>query len=114
MDEKIIEKQPVSLNKLAKKLSKIKKKEIIPIQQKVFDFAKKFTKMTDSNAEKLEKELKALDITRLAEDHITDITNFAPQDLAELKTLFVKTNTTLPPEDFKRILDLIDKYRSKK
>jgi len=114
MDEKIIERQPVTLNQLAQKISKINKKEIIPVQQKVFDFAKKFTKMTDGNAEKLAKDLKALDITRLTEEHITDIINLAPQDLAELKTLFVKTNTTLPPEDFKRILDLVDKHRSKK
>jgi DNA-directed RNA polymerase subunit F len=111
MDEKIIKKQPITLQELTKRLSEIKKKELIPIQQKVHDFAKRFSKITPVNAEKLRGELKKLDITRLTDDHLVDIINIMPQDLAELKTLFVKTNTTLPPEDFKRISDLINKYK---
>jgi DNA-directed RNA polymerase subunit F len=114
MDEKIIEKQPVTLQELAKQLGEIKKKEMTPIQQKVHDFAKRFSKITPANAAKLKEDFKKLDITRLTDDHIADMINIMPQDLSELKTIFVKTNTTLPPEDFKRISELINKYRKAK
>jgi len=114
MDIKIIKKEPLTLVKINKILSGLgKKSELPPIQQKVINFTKKFSKISESNAEKLFEELKNLGVPMLTDEHIVQIINIMPKDLAELKSVFAGSKTTVSPENFKKILDVVLKYNKK-
>ena len=114
MDIKIIKKEPltyVALNKIISGLGK--KSELPTIQQKVQTFVKKFSKIKEADATKLAEELRALEIPMFTEEHIAQIINIMPQDLAELKSIFAGSKTTISPENFKKILDVVLKYSKK-
>lgn len=112
MDLKIIKKEPLTLPQLNKTISGLgKKAERTDIQNKVLDFTKKFGKLSEANSRKLAAELQGLDIPTLTQEHITQIINVLPSDLAELKVVFAGTKTTMTPENFKRIHDVIIKYK---
>jgi DNA-directed RNA polymerase subunit F len=113
METKILEKKALTINELGKELGAIEKREMNPIQQKVFDFSKEFVRLTDREAGKLKKELQDLGIGRLTDEQIAELINYLPGDLVQLKSLFTKV-TTITPEDFKRINDVVIKYRKSK
>lgn len=114
MDIKTIKKEPLTLLDVNKQVSKLGKKSEMPaIQQKVLTFAKKFNKIPGTDARKLAEELKSLEIPMFSQDHITQIINMMPQDLAELKSVFAGSKTTIAPENFKKIHDLVLKYSKK-
>ncbi|MBD3263382.1 hypothetical protein GF374_03315 [Candidatus Woesearchaeota archaeon] len=112
MDIDIIEKEPLALPEVKKIISGLGKKAKLPdVQQKAHTFANEFGKISPAQAEKLQKELKELEIPMFTDEHIAQITNIVPQDLAELKSIFVGSKTTIAPENFKKILDIVLKYR---
>lgn len=114
MDIKIVKKEPLTLVEVNKTVSSLGKKAELPaIQQKVQTFAKKFSKITGANAAKLAGELKGLEIPMFTEEHIAQIVNIMPQDLAELKSIFAGSKTTISPENFKKIHDIVMKYSKK-
>jgi len=114
MDIKIVKKEPLTLVDVNKTVAGLGKKAELPaIQQKVHTFAKKFSKTTGANADKLAKELKGLEIPMFTEEHIVQIINTMPNDLAELKSIFAGSKTTITPENFKKILDIVLKYSKK-
>ncbi len=114
VENKITEKQTLSFPELAKTIQGLgKKDERVEIQNKVLDFAKKASKTNEKDAQKLTEEIKALEIPMLTEDLIVQVANFMPTDLAELKTVFIGAKTNISPENFKRIHELVEKYRKK-
>ena len=74
-------------------------------------FAKKFKKMKEDDAKKLFEELKSLELATLADEHIAQIVDILPKDLADLKAVFAGSKTTLTPENFQKIQDIVAKYR---
>lgn len=114
MDIKVVKKEPLTLVEVNKTISGLGKKSELPaIQQKVLTFAKKFNKITEAHAKKLAEELRGLEIPMFSEEHIVQIINIMPKDLAELKSVFAGSKTSISPENFKKILDVVLKYSKK-
>ena len=112
MELKIISKEPLSLPQVAKMVKGIgNKEERAEVQNKILDFANGHAKMKEAEAEKLRAELGALDIATLSAEHITQIIDILPQDLAELKSVFAGSKTNLSPEQFQKIMEICGKFR---
>jgi DNA-directed RNA polymerase subunit F len=112
MELKIIAKEPLSLPQVAKMVKGLgKKDERAEVQNKILDFAGAHLKMKEDEAEKLREELRALDIATLSAEHITQIIDILPQDLAELKSVFAGSKTNLSPEQFQRIAEICQKVK---
>lgn len=110
MEVKVIKEQPLLMSEVEESLDKIKKKERLPIQEIVYDFARKFEKLNTEKSKKLIDEIKALEIPRVTEFHIYQIVNLMPKNLGELRSIFAGTKTTITPENMKSMLELIKKY----
>ncbi|MBI4095892.1 MAG: hypothetical protein HY438_03470 [DPANN group archaeon] len=112
MELKLVNKEPLHLPALAKVLQAIgKKEERADIQNKVLDYAKANSRLKDDDAEKLREELRALDIATLTNEHIVQIIDLLPQDLAELKSVFAGSKTNLSPEQFQKIAEICKTFK---
>ncbi len=112
MELKVITREPLSLPQVVKIVKGIgNKEERAEVQNKILDFAKDHVKMKEDEAEKLREELRALDIATLSAEHITQIIDILPQDLAELKSVFAGSKTNLSPEQFQRIHEICQKIK---
>ena len=110
LDIDIKSREPRTLAAVNAELGKLKKAEKAAIQQKVYDFSKKFGKLTATQASNLAKELGELDIARMTEEHVIEIINIIPRTDAELKMIFAASKTMLKPEDLENITSVIKKY----
>lgn len=114
MDIEVIEKKPLTLIEVEKTISRLGKKSELPsIQQKIHTFAKRFSKIKEADAQKLADELRALQIPMFSEEYIAAVIDIMPRDLAELKSIFAGAKITFSSESFKKILDIILKYKTK-
>ena len=107
---KIIKSIKMSLGQIAEALKPGKKEELIPVQQKAFDHAVKFSKLNKSQELKLTEELKSLEVPRMTEEHIVTIVDLVPRSISELKTVFAGTKTTIAPENIDKIQKTLSKY----
>jgi DNA-directed RNA polymerase subunit F len=115
VENKIDKKETLSFPELAKIIQGTGKKEDrAEIQNKVLEFAKKSSKLSEKDAEKLIEELKGLNIPMITEELVVQIANFLPSDLSELKTTFAGAKVNISPENFKRIHELIKGYKKEK
>jgi len=77
------------------------------------DNVKKFVKGFDvldfKKAEELIKELVALDLIKLKEEHIVKIVDFVPTDAAELNKVIIEVS--LDADEVNKILEITKKYR---
>ena len=108
MELKIIKKTPLLLDEVETNITK--NKNFIPVQQKVFDSIKKFSKLNKDKAHKLYEELKALEIPRVEDEQYISIVNLAPKTESELKSVFAGSKTTVSPESLKKILETLKNY----
>ena len=72
------------------------------------DFIKKFSKMKLSDAEEMKKELVALDLIQLKDEHIVSLVNFVPKDSVELNK--VLAGVSLNQEEVDKLLNVTSKY----
>ena len=75
------------------------------------DFIKKFTKMSSSDAEKLKKELMALDIVKLKEEDIIKIIDFMPEDAEDVRKIFSGYDISLEQDEINKILETLKKKK---
>lgn len=112
MELKILNKEPLTLPQIEKVIAGLgKKEERAEIQNKIYDTAKKYAKLSEEDALKLMEELKELNIATLAPEQLSQIAEFVPQDLGELKSVLASSKITLPPETFNKIRDILSKYK---
>lgn len=109
MELKILKKDTLLLNDLSEQMEK-RKKDILPVQQKVFDFSNKFSKFNKEVSHTLLEELSSLSIPRVDETHFIQIINLAPKSEPELKSIFSGSKTTVSAESIKKILEILKKY----
>ncbi len=107
-DIKFIEKEGLCYATLADDLKKAEdKKEPIAIQQKVKDYALRFSKINKDVEAKLGQEIKALEIPLLTDTHMVEIINLMPKTLSELQTIFAGSKTTVSAENLNRLQEVI-------
>lgn len=109
-DINVKSREPRCIAAVGAELSKLKKAEKGPIQQKVYDFTRKFSRLSVLQAEKLIKELEDLEIPRMTKEHIISIVDILPRNDAELKIILAASKTMLKPEDIEKILGVVKKY----
>ncbi len=106
MELKIINKKPLLLQEVGENIEK----KDIPLQQKVFDSMKKFSKFNKDKALKILEELNSLEIPRLEDEQFIQIINLAPKTESELKSVFSGSKTTVSSENIKKILETLKKH----
>ena len=85
-----------------------KKRELDSIEVITLEYAKKFSKFTPENAEKLLQELKDMDLPL---EVSVQLINIAPESEAEVRTILAPLSRTFSAEDIKNILAVVKKYR---
>lgn len=110
MEIEVKKQEPLHLSEVEKELRKINKKDRIPVQERGYDFIRKFEKLGTKKANKLTKEIKGLEVPRVTDFHIYQIANIMPKTLGELRTVFAGTKTTVTPENLQKILKVVKKY----
>lgn len=110
MDIKVLEKEPQNIAEVASELRSVKSKERKPTQQRTYDIAQALARLNKTDAQRLIKKLKELDIVRLTSIHIFCITDLLPQTKQELESIFTATKTTIKQEDQERILSVVKEF----
>ncbi len=105
----IIEKEFVSLPEVKNILKKIPKDIITYEQKTALEHAEKFSKITQTEARKLFKELKALEMRKLKDELIIQIINIMPKDMDSLKLVLKSSKISFNEEELKKIFDIINK-----
>ncbi len=105
----VIEKKPVTIVKARAILKEIKKKNYA--QNMAFEYASKFSKLTEKKAEKLLEELSQAGIPRIKDRHLVKLVDIMPESPEEIRAVFLKEDITLNKEDIDKILEVLAKYR---
>lgn len=110
-DFHVEEKKPVPLA-VVKTMLKNRKDEgdLILEQKTAFEHAKKFSKLTDKQAEKMVEDLKELGIRRLKDEQVVAIVDFLPQNPEDLKLVTSNVPTALKAAEIEKILEVIKKF----
>ncbi len=111
---KINKKEPISLAEIKEILSKSKKEAKESENKKVeklLEYINKFIKISPENAKKLKEELKALDITKLDDEHIVKIIDIMPEDSDDVRKIFVGSTLSLNQNEIQKLLEVIGKYK---
>jgi len=78
-------------------------------KKKLEGFIKKFSKAKPEKAEALKKELSALGLLKVKQEHIVKIVDILPEDASDLNKVF--TDVTLNEDETNKILEIIKKYK---
>jgi len=78
-------------------------------QQNTLDYAQKFAKLTQKEAEELEKKLR--EIGALNEKQVVSIINIMPKKEEELKAILAKDKMELDEEQLKAVIKIVKEHR---
>jgi DNA-directed RNA polymerase subunit F len=98
----ILEREPVSMvqvTEIVKQFPENEKKEQIDA------FLKKYSKTKQKQAEKITRELTALDLLKLKKEHIVKIIDMLPQDATDAQKIFF--DVSLTEDEIHKILDIV-------
>ena len=108
-DVHIISKEPMPIAHLAKILKAKKKEERADIQNKILDYSKKASKLTEAECNKLMAEIEELKIPGMTKEQIVAIADLVPPTMTELRAV-LSGKANISSENFKRILEVVGKY----
>lgn len=77
--------------------------------KEIENFLKKFIKLDEKKAEKIEKELDALEIIKLKEEHKVKIIDLLPEDASDINKIF--TDVSLDENEIDKILEVVKKNK---
>ncbi|MGB9675040.1 MAG: hypothetical protein ACP5IJ_00290 [Candidatus Nanoarchaeia archaeon] len=104
-----VNKKPIALPLVIEFLKDLKKEERSDFQDKLLNYLKKSAKLSKADCESLFKELSALGIPGLAEEHIVALLNILPRNLDEIRSVLTD-KVNLSSENLKKIQEIISKY----
>lgn len=109
-----ISEKPIGISELKSELEKIKKrdKELNFRAARTEEYLQHFA--TLKNPEELFKQIEALKIPRLKEQHIIKIIDILPKTVDEVKTILQGYTITLNNENIKKIADTVAKFAAEK
>ena len=90
-------------------LQRAEEGELNSLQKYALGHAEEFAKLKPEEARKLVEELMELDF--VDERHAVKIADILPAHPDQVRVLYTKEKIVLPPEDVKKILDIVAKYR---
>ncbi len=101
----IITENPLTMAELKEELSDLKKKQDLSFRgNKTLEYLNIFSKVSKKSVDEMKEKLKALDLVRLKDRHITKIVDIMPENIESLKTLLANENITLKEEELNNIL----------
>ena len=107
---KIVEIKPIPMAKAKEIMIKREKQGEIGYEQKLaLEHLKKFTKLTEKEAEELIKELST--VIKMSDETLISIVDILPKDTDELRLLFSREKFNLKDEEINKILEIVKKYR---
>ena len=86
----------------------MKKRELNVYQKAALMHAEEFARLKSDEARKLVEELMQLEF--IDEKHAVKIADIMPIHPDQVRTIYMKEKIVLPPEDIKKILDIVAKY----
>ncbi len=84
------------------------KRELNSLQKSALAHAEEFAKLSAEDSRKLVEELMQLDF--VDERHAVKIADILPIHPDQVRVLYTKEKIVLPPEDIKKILNIVAKY----
>jgi len=84
------------------------KRELNSLQKSALAHSEEFAKLSAEDSRKLVEELMQLDF--VDERHAVKIADILPIHPDQVRVLYTKEKIVLPPEDIKKILDIVAKY----
>jgi len=87
---------------------KEKEKELSYEQKNALEHLRKFSKISEKEANEMAEELGKIE--RLREKHIISIINHLPQDPDDLRVLFANETVSISDEDRKKIISIVKKF----
>ena len=96
------EKRPISMAEVSSLVGDSEKGKMIK------KFIKQFSPLSADKAKALESDLKALDLLKLKDVHITKIVDFLPRDASQLNQ--VLSDVSLDGDEVTKITDVVAKY----
>lgn len=74
----------------------------------IIDYTKNFESLSKQDAEKLSKEIQALNNPKIKDEHIVKIVDFLPKDSEDINKIFI--DVSLTEEESNAILNLVKNY----
>jgi DNA-directed RNA polymerase subunit F len=110
-----VEEKPLSMLDAHSILEQLQKRdiELNHLSNKVKDYLALFMTLTSTQKEELYKKLKALEISRLKEEHMVKIIDFLPRTAGELKAVLQAYPLSLSKKDQESILEVVQKVASR-
>ena len=71
-------------------------------------YAKKFTKLSEKEAQKIREELEASDIVKINSHYVTKIIDVLPKDPEDVRKIFM--DTSLSENEITKILEIVKKH----
>lgn len=108
----VISKEPVSVSEVESLMEKkVSETELTYREEKISEYMKKFSQLSQENFEKAKEEILSLEIPRLEEEHIIKIIDIMPKNGTELRAIVSHSGTVLVDESVNKILDVLNKYK---
>jgi DNA-directed RNA polymerase subunit F len=79
--------------------------------KEVLEYIKKFSKTKPEKVREIKKALNELNILKLKPKHISKIIDLMPEDVEDVKKIFVGEDVTLDQDEINAILDAIKKNK---
>lgn len=111
MPKKILKIQPITIPEVKAILESLGEENLDQFQRRSLDYATKMSYLDPESARKLMEELMA-DGT-LSEDEAVQIVNIMPKSIEELRVFLAGGRKIIETSKLERILELLDKYRTK-
>lgn len=107
---KVINIEPVAMSRAMEVLVKRETQGELNYEQKLaLEHLKKFTKLSEKDAEKFIKDMSS--IIKMSPDTLIQIANIMPGSADELRMIFAREKFSLKEEEIKNILDVVAKYK---
>lgn len=114
-DMEILNERPITANEVLAKLEEIsKKQELNARAAKTKEHLNIFIELKIEQVKELQKKLESLDIPRLKDRHIVKIINMMPNDIDQLRILFLGETISLKQEDLTKIIEVVKQYKNVK
>ncbi|MEK6820727.1 MAG: hypothetical protein AABX71_03380 [Nanoarchaeota archaeon] len=78
-------------------------------KKEIRDFLKKFTKLKEKEAEEMRRELEALGLMKIKEEHLVKVIDLLPEDASDINKIFVDVG--LNEDEINKMLEIIKRYR---
>ena len=107
---KVVNIEPVVMARATQVLERREKQGELNYEQKLaLEHLRKFTKLTEKDAEKFIKDMSS--IIKMSPDTLIQIANIMPRSADELRMIFAREKFSLKEEEIKNILDVVAKYK---